>query len=320
MGAQTSRSGFTIVELLIVIVVIAILAAITIVAYNGIQDQAEMSRVNADFSQATRLIEAERSRSATAIYPDSPPLQLSRGGFDYLQRSSGEGYCLVKDYDGESYFVTSAQPHPLPGACSDLVFWVSFNGSVDDISGYRRESSVNGVAFTADRDGLAQRSGSFNGASSYVNYENLAQLPTGSSSRSVCGWGRLESTAGYGWILSYGTNAHASGVFIGHGLGTTAGQAGGFGGTNVIGGAGFWALNEWQHMCMTYSGSAVSIYINGTLYAAGSMNWNTVPSMMHIGKQLLSEEYWHGQLDDVRMYSVALSPSEVQQLYEAGPF
>lgn len=37
---QTSRSGFTIVELLIVIVVIGILAAITIVAYNGIQSRA----------------------------------------------------------------------------------------------------------------------------------------------------------------------------------------------------------------------------------------------------------------------------------------
>ena len=39
-----SRSGFTIVELLIVIVVIAILAAIAIVAYNGIQVRAENSK------------------------------------------------------------------------------------------------------------------------------------------------------------------------------------------------------------------------------------------------------------------------------------
>jgi prepilin-type N-terminal cleavage/methylation domain-containing protein len=38
--ARTSRHGFTIVELLIVIVVIGILAAISIVAYNGIQTRA----------------------------------------------------------------------------------------------------------------------------------------------------------------------------------------------------------------------------------------------------------------------------------------
>ena len=37
------KSGFTIVELLIVVVVIAILATITIVAYNGIQNQAKDS-------------------------------------------------------------------------------------------------------------------------------------------------------------------------------------------------------------------------------------------------------------------------------------
>lgn len=40
MWARTKQSGFTIVELLIVIVVIGILAAITIVAYNGVQQRA----------------------------------------------------------------------------------------------------------------------------------------------------------------------------------------------------------------------------------------------------------------------------------------
>ncbi len=43
MNLKQNQKGFTIVELLIVIVVIAILAAISIVAYTGIQDRAKAS-------------------------------------------------------------------------------------------------------------------------------------------------------------------------------------------------------------------------------------------------------------------------------------
>jgi prepilin-type N-terminal cleavage/methylation domain-containing protein len=46
-----TKSGFTIVELLIVIVVIGILAAITIVAYNGIQDRANDTSVKSDYGK-----------------------------------------------------------------------------------------------------------------------------------------------------------------------------------------------------------------------------------------------------------------------------
>ena len=54
-----SKSGFTIVELLIVIVVIAILAAITIVAYNGIQQRAR---------DAERQTEMQSIEKALALY------------------------------------------------------------------------------------------------------------------------------------------------------------------------------------------------------------------------------------------------------------
>lgn len=52
------RPGFTIVELLIVIVIIGILAAISIIAYNGIQNKAADSVVKSDLRQATQKTKA----------------------------------------------------------------------------------------------------------------------------------------------------------------------------------------------------------------------------------------------------------------------
>ena len=52
------EKGFTIVELLIVIVVIAILAAIVIVAYNGIQNRAKTQSANASATVVVKKIEA----------------------------------------------------------------------------------------------------------------------------------------------------------------------------------------------------------------------------------------------------------------------
>jgi prepilin-type N-terminal cleavage/methylation domain-containing protein len=58
MTKQIKSKGFTIVELLIVIVVIAILAAITIVAYNGIQNRAHTTSQKTAAENVGKKIEA----------------------------------------------------------------------------------------------------------------------------------------------------------------------------------------------------------------------------------------------------------------------
>lgn len=66
---RKATSGFTIVELLIVIVVIAILASISVVAYNGIQQRANNTRSTAAAKQLIGLIKAYTATYGT--FPDT---------------------------------------------------------------------------------------------------------------------------------------------------------------------------------------------------------------------------------------------------------
>ncbi len=82
--------GFTIVELLIVVVVIAILAAITIVSYNGITSQAKNAAILADGRSISTAI--ERYRATNGSYP------ICAGGDGSSCTLASLGSTLTPDY------------------------------------------------------------------------------------------------------------------------------------------------------------------------------------------------------------------------------
>lgn len=94
-------SGFTIVELLIVIVVIGILAAIVIVAFNGIQRSAAEASVKSDLAGMAKKLEEYKVRSANATELAAADIKLGKG--NYLTTRNNVYYC--RSTDGQYYAV-----------------------------------------------------------------------------------------------------------------------------------------------------------------------------------------------------------------------
>ncbi len=112
VGTTKTRtvSGFTIIELLIVVVVIAILAAITLVAFNGVQDQAKTTALKTDLSQAVKSMEAAKVTSPSGQYPAQFPSNVKVSSNNSLSLSSdASGFCVnaeIKNTEKRLYYST----------------------------------------------------------------------------------------------------------------------------------------------------------------------------------------------------------------------
>lgn len=120
---QQTHAGFTIVELLIVIVIIAILAAITIVAYNGITQQARVAALQSDLSNGYGTLGSYQATNGTfPASQTSANLASSPGNtLIYTVSSDGTSYCLQASYNSTTYAVTDNNNVPAAGYCAGTV-------------------------------------------------------------------------------------------------------------------------------------------------------------------------------------------------------
>ncbi|MGH7218226.1 MAG: type II secretion system protein [Candidatus Microsaccharimonas sp.] len=93
------KKGFTIVELLIVVVVIAILASITIVSYGGITEQAKMSSLSSTVNQYMKLLEMYHVENGT--FPPGDWACLGQSVSDYPAKDGyAAGACVKGTHNG----------------------------------------------------------------------------------------------------------------------------------------------------------------------------------------------------------------------------
>lgn len=130
----SKRYGFTIVELLIVLVVIAILAAITYVGFGAVAQQAKVSAIKHGLSEARHSVLSFTATDPSENYPSSlEEAGISNDGdvtfqYSHDNDSSPKTFCITATTDSISYRISSVETSPIEGACqghSQQVYYTS---------------------------------------------------------------------------------------------------------------------------------------------------------------------------------------------------
>ena len=104
MWAKYLKPGFTIVELLVVIVVIGVLAAIVIVSYTGLQNRARQATIQSDLSNNSTKV------MINSVSPGRPPstVEFLSSGDAKISASTGI-YNIVSYCSSDTGFVMAAE-------------------------------------------------------------------------------------------------------------------------------------------------------------------------------------------------------------------
>lgn len=324
MKWASRHNGFTIVELLIVVVVIAILAALSIVSYTGITKRAAESKRATDFSQYRKKIESAKVTSGTETYPsglvDTGITQPSDGGVTYGATSGGKGYCLdvSEDYGLTAYFITHESPEPQPGFCGTmdgLVAWWPLNGSTRDVTSNGNDGQATGLIDAPGVQGVNRTAYTFNGSTSQIVCGTNSLLrPT--SAVTVTAWvyvtGAPASLAG---IFNNGTQGYTLSMASNSSLRWNIQNTTKYGPTLDSG--------QWYMVYGTYdTGANRQGYLtNKGSYGSGSSGGNTgTGALSNYGSDVCqigsirntAGSYFNGRIDDVRIYNRALSDDEIR--------
>jgi len=333
---RLNQSAFTIVELLVVIVVIGILAAITIVSYTGISSKANIASLSSDLTNAStqlKMFNVDNSAYPTTIStdcaanPDNPTnkcIKLSPNTTYFYKASptNHNFFCLEVTKSSNTYNITQ-EGQLLAGPCpvlnldagNSLSYPGAGNNKWYDLSGNDNNGTLyGGVTYNAANGGAL----SFDGSSGYADAGNGASLNiTGNLTIDACVYPKSTSVGTVvgkngSYYLAFGSSQVTQTQHIGAGIYSGSTWAWLNGGTLI-------SINQWQCIAVRYDGSTEKVYLNGVEDGSTAKTGVTgVGGAADIGYGSPGlNQYFNGFISKVRIYDRALSADEILQNFNA---
>lgn len=335
MKWASKQRGFTIVELLIVIVVIAILAAITIVAYSGIQERTRASSAATTAASALKKIEEYKNTiGGGSSYPADGSLVTSLSSssvsVQYFHSVEANTYCVQAVSGTQVSSVSSSNSVVVNEPCINvgLSGWWQLNGDGVDATGLASAGTVVSGSFVNDRNGNVNSAINFTGIANQgvVLPRPGTYTELGDSSFTTSAWIRTTDTAAQRCIFSIA--GAGDGLRFGHTngdpyflIGNTSGHV-----ERAISAGNVLRNGQWNLLSMTFTridaGWFIQPYINGTATNSSIANAGQVGpgNVANIGNMNSgSGGLFRGDIDDLRLYSRPITAEEALALYQAGP-
>lgn len=333
-----TNMGFTIAELLVVIVIIGIITAISYVAYNGVQDRAVATSLQSDLLNASDLLNVDQANSSTGVFPTLLSQADEGNGITFSKNTDNtyvvnntntpKTFCLTATKNSQSYFVTQ-EGKPMPGPCPVLYLDAGIPTSYPetgttwtDLSGKGHNGTISGTTYTTNEGGNLI----FNGTSDKAAYTTGGFLPTGDSVKTIMFWykpnaGMSTSNIAFGYGCSNAEGMSCSSQGAGTYLGAWANTSSigvHLETCQVSGPATPSPTSGWHLYTAVFNGNnTVTFYVDGAspIIVTPPCTVNTAAGTgfsVGVGRW----GYYSGSINDIRVYNKALSADEVNKTYD----
>ncbi len=315
------QKGFTIVELLMVIVIIGILASITLVSYSGIKNLAIDASLKSDLSNASNLLKIYQANNSnfpmsTDDANDGKGIKFSQNATHDYAKDNGtipQTFCLDAIVGSRSYNVNQDGQitfGPCPIFNVDAYSTSSHMGPVatwSDFSGYANNGTLtNGPTFSTNNV-------VFDGIDDYVLIHASASLNALSSNISIMAWVYPTTTDNL-WRRIISRDSYPNQNWYIEFNGSTPGKLEYNGGSSNS----TLSLNTWYQIVVIYNGTKVNSYVNGSLDRSSDYI-NLAASNADIGiggdPNGGNNGNFAGKISSVAIYNRALTSADVQQIF-----